>query len=35
MRSEGNKLRLKTQYALGGVVKIATDEWVVFGNFTV
>lgn len=35
IRSEGNKLRLKTQYALGGVVKIATDEWVVFGNFTV
>ena len=35
IRSEGNKYKLKTQYALGGVVKIATDEWVVFGNFTV
>lgn len=34
MRSENGKYRLKAQYALGGVVKIATDEWVVFGNFT-
>ena len=35
IRSEGNKYKLKTQYALGGVVKIATDEWVTFGNLTV
>jgi hypothetical protein len=34
IRSENNKYRLKAQYSLGGVVKIATDEWVVFGNFT-
>lgn len=34
MRSEGNKYKLKAQYSLGGVVKIATDEWVAFGNLT-
>jgi len=34
IRSEGNKYKLKAQYSLGGVVKIATDEWVAFGNLT-
>lgn len=34
LRSEGNKLKVKAQYALCGAVKIATDEWVVFGNLT-
>jgi hypothetical protein len=32
IRSENNKYTLKSQYALGGLVKIATDEWVAFGN---
>jgi hypothetical protein len=32
VRSEGNKYKLKGQYSLGGLVKIATDEWVAFGN---
>lgn len=35
LRSENNKYRLKAQYSLGGVVKIATNEWVVFGNLVV
>jgi hypothetical protein len=34
LRSEGNKLKTKAQYALVGMVKVATDEWVVFGNLT-
>jgi len=34
IRSENNKYKLKAQYAIGGVVKIATDEWVAFGNLT-
>jgi hypothetical protein len=34
LRSEGNKLKVKAQYALTGAVKINTDEWVVFGNLT-
>jgi hypothetical protein len=34
LRSENSKLKTKAQYALVGVVKIATDEWVVFGNLT-
>jgi hypothetical protein len=35
LRSEGSKLKLKAQYAVAGVVKIATDTWAVFGNVNV
>lgn len=34
IRAEGDKLKTKGQYALVGLVKIATDEWVLFGNLT-
>ena len=32
VRSNGSRLKLAGQYAIAGVVKIATDEWVAFGN---
>lgn len=32
VRSQGSKLKLAGQYAVAGLVKIATDEWVAFGN---
>ena len=32
LRSEGSKLKTNAQYAVAGLVKLATDEWVVFGN---
>ena len=32
VRSQGSKLKLYDQYAVGGLLKIATDEWVAFGN---
>jgi hypothetical protein len=32
LRSEGNKLKLNAQYAIAGLLKIATDEWIVYGN---
>ena len=32
IRSQGSKLKLYGQYAVGGLLKIGTDEWVVFGN---
>lgn len=32
LRSEGSKLKIKAQYGLVTLVKIATDEWVVLGN---
>lgn len=34
IRSEGAKLKLSAQYAVGGLLKLATDEWVAFGNLT-
>lgn len=34
IRSENNKLKTKAQYALVGIIKISTDEWVAFGNLT-
>jgi len=34
IRSAGSKLKLFSQYAVGGLVKVATDEWVAFGNLT-
>lgn len=35
IRSQGSKLKLFGQYAVGGIVKVATDEWVTFGNLKV
>jgi len=32
IRSQGTKLKLFGQYAVGGLLKVATDEWVAFGN---
>ena len=32
IRSQGAKLKLAGQYAVAGLLKIATDEWVAFGN---
>ena len=32
VRSDGAKLKLNAQYAVGGLLKLATDEWVAFGN---
>jgi hypothetical protein len=32
IQSESNKLKLKAQYAVAGVVKTDTDTWVAFGN---
>ena len=32
IRSQGNKLRIFAQYGVAGLLKIATDEWVAFGN---
>jgi len=32
IQSESSKLKLKAQYATAGLLKIATDTWVAFGN---
>ena len=34
IRSQGSKLKLFAQYAVAGLLKIGTDEWVAFGNLT-
>lgn len=34
IRSQGNKLKLAGQYAVAAIWKIATDEWVAFGNLS-
>lgn len=34
LRSEGSKLKITGQYGLAGLVKVATDEWVAFGNLS-
>jgi len=34
INSEGGKLTTVDQYAVAGLVKLATDEWVAFGNLT-
>jgi hypothetical protein len=34
IRSEGNKLKIKGQYAIVTCVKIAANEWVVIGNLS-
>ena len=32
IRSQGSKLKLFAQYAVAGLLKVGTDEWVAFGN---
>jgi len=32
IRSNGTKLKIAGQYAVAGLLKIGTDEWVFFGN---
>jgi hypothetical protein len=34
IRSQGAKLKLAAQYALAGLLKVGTDEWVAFGNLS-
>jgi hypothetical protein len=34
LRSQGTKLKTNGQYAVAGLLKVDTDEWVVFGNTT-
>lgn len=34
IRSQGTKLKIFGQYAVAGLLKVATDEWVAFGNLT-
>jgi len=32
IRSNGTKLKINGQYAVAGLLKVGTDEWVLFGN---
>lgn len=32
IRSQGTKLKITGQYAVAGLLKVGTDEWVMFGN---
>ena len=32
VRSQGSKLKIAGQYGVAGLIKLATDEWVAFGN---
>ena len=32
IRSQGSKLKIFGQYGVAGLLKVATDEWVAFGN---
>ena len=32
LRSDGSKLKIASQYSAATLVKIGTDEWMVFGN---
>lgn len=32
IRSQGSKLKLNGQYSVAGLLKVGTDEWVLFGN---
>ena len=35
IRSQGTKLKMFGQYAVAGLLKVGTDEWVLFGNTAV
>lgn len=32
IRSQGTKLKMNGQYSVAGLLKVGTDEWVLFGN---
>lgn len=32
IRSQGTRLKIAGQYAIAGLLKVGTDEWVLFGN---
>ena len=32
LRSQGSKLKINGQYGIAGLLKVAIDEWVAFGN---
>ena len=32
LRSQGSKFKITSQYGVAGLLKVATDEWVAFGN---
>jgi len=34
IRTQGSKTKLFGQYAVAGLLKVATDEWVLYGNLT-
>lgn len=34
IRSQGSRLKITGQYGVAGLVKVATDEWVAFGNLS-
>jgi hypothetical protein len=34
LRSQGSKLKIAGQYGVAGLIKLATDEWVAFGNLS-
>jgi hypothetical protein len=34
IRSESSKLKITGQYGVAGLLKLATDEWVAFGNLS-
>ena len=34
IRSQGTRLKISGQYGVAGLLKVATDEWVAFGNLT-
>ena len=34
LRSQGGKLKIGGQYGVAGLLKVNTDEWVMFGNVT-
>ena len=35
LRSEGNRITTKARYAVGSLIKLATNEWLLSGNLTV
>lgn len=34
IRSQGSKLKIAGQYGVAGLIKVAANEWVAFGNLT-
>ena len=34
LRAQGSRVKLTAQYSIAGLLKVGTDEWVLFGNTT-